>query len=144
MIPLQAYLAAGTFLAGVATGWTVQGWHYQAKENDRAQQELADRRLQATARVRREEAVIAAQNDAQARARALRLDADGSRAALVGLHDATAQAMRDAAAAHDACTERAHALSVVLNQCGAAYQELGAVADRHASDVKTLTEAWPR
>lgn len=139
--------AATAFIAAAlaATGaWKVQQWRFDAKEKERVEQELNDERVRAATQIRREEAVIVAQNQAQARARSLRMDADGSRAALVGLSSSADQALRDAATSHAACTERAAAIRVVLDQCGGAYQELGAIADRHASDVKTLMDAWPR
>ena len=34
-------------------------------------------------------------------------------------------------------------LAAVLDSCQGRYTELAAIADRHASDVKTLTDAWP-
>lgn len=61
----------------------------------------------------------------------------------LNLSHAAEQALRDAATSHSACINRATAIRVVLDQCGAAYQELGTVADRHANDAKTLIEAWP-
>lgn len=143
---IYTHVAAALLAAAIAaTGaWKVQDWRFSVKEKERVEQELNDERVRAATQIRREEAVIVAQNQAQARARSLRMDADGSRAALVGLSSSADQALRDAATSHAACTERAAAIRVVLDQCGAAYQELGTVADRHASDVRTLTEAWPR
>lgn len=143
-MPLQAYLAAGVFVAGLAAGWTVQGWHYQSKEKDRAEQELADQRLQATARVRREEGVIAAQNESQDRARRFRIDADSARAAADGLRLATAEALRSAAASHAACTERANTLGELLGAVEEAGRGMAQASDRHANDAKTLMDAWPR
>lgn len=35
------------------------------------------------------------------------------------------------------------ALSTVLADCSGRYQGMAEIADRHASDVKTLSEAWP-
>ena len=143
---MYTYVATALIAASLAaTGaWKVQEWRFDAKEKERAEQQLESERNAATAAIRRSEAIIEAQNEAQSRLRRLRLDADGARAALVGLSNATDQALRDAAASHDACTVRAAAFSQLLNQCGAAYQELGAVADRHASDVQTIMAAWPK
>lgn len=140
----QLIIAALIAVAGFGTAWKVQDWRYNAKEKERAEQQLEAQRMVAAASRRQREDVIAAQNEAQVRANRLRMDAAGSRAALIGLSNATEQAMRDAALSHAACTERAHTIGVVLNQCAGAYQELGAVADRHASDVQTLIGAWPK
>ena len=146
MIPFapQILIAAVIAASGFAGGWTVQSWRYGAKETARVQQILVDQRLAAAASIRRADNVIEAQRQAAGRAADLRRDADSSRAALVSLHDATATALRAASASHAACTERATAISVILDQCGAAYQELGQRADRHANDAKTLMDAWPR
>lgn len=140
----QLIIAAVIAAMGFVGGWTIQSWRYGAKETDRAQQILADQRLAAATSIRRADNVIAAQSAAAGREVALRRDADGARTALVGLSNATDTALRAASASHGACLERATAIRVVLDQCGAAYQDLGAIADRHASDTKTLIEAWPR
>lgn len=141
---LTAILVLVSCAATGGTVWVAQDWRYGAKEKERVEQQLELQRYAAKSAIIQQRTVIAAQNEAQARARALRLDADGSRAALVGLYNAADAAMRAAAASHDACLVRADSFRIVLNQCGEAYQELGAVAGRHASDVKTLTDAWPR
>ena len=146
MIPAQLIIAAGVVGAAVGFGsaWKIQGWIQTAEENERAQQILVDQRLSAATSIRRTDNVIAAQNAAAGREVALRRDADGARTALVGLSHAADAALRAARSSHSACIERATAVRVVLDQCGAAYQELGERADRHANDVKTLTEAWPK
>lgn len=140
----QLIIALVLTVVGFTGGWTVQSWRYGVKEAKRAQQQLADERLAAKTAVRRIDNVVEAQSAAVVRERDLRAAAAGSRSALVSLHDAAASALRAASATHAACLDRAAAISVVLDQCGAAYQELGVVADRHASDVRTLVDAWPR
>lgn len=140
----QLIIAAVIAACGFLGGWTLQSWRYGAKETARAEQILADQRLAAATSIRRADNVIAAQSAAAGREAGLRRDADNARSALGGLHDAAAASMREASASINACLERANAIRVVLDQCGAAYQDLGAVADRHASDVKTLTDAWPQ
>jgi hypothetical protein len=140
----QLTLALLIALAGFGSAWQIQSWRYGAKEHARDQQTLVDQRTAAASAIRRTDNVIDAQNKAAARLVVLRVDADRARAALVSLSDATASALRGAATSHDACIERATATSELLNSCGAAYQDLGERADRHASDVRTLMEAWPR
>ena len=140
----QIIIALVLTVIGFTGGWTVQSWRYGAKETKRAEQQLVDQRLAAATTVRRLDNSIQAQNAAVSRNRDLRMAAAGSRDALIGLHDASAAALRESSASLAACTDRATAISVVLDQCGAAYQRLGEKADRHASDVKTLIDAWPR
>ena len=43
-----------------------------------------------------------------------------------------------------ACIATADALAGLLDQCQQEYRVMGEIADGHASDVRTLTEAWPR
>jgi hypothetical protein len=124
--------------------WTIQDWRYGAKETERVQQELADQRLAATTAIRRSDAVIQAQGAAESRARGLRADAAGARDALVSLHDSAASALRAAESSQAACLERAATFSELLDTVARAGGELAEKAGRHASDVQTLTEAWPR
>lgn len=139
-IIIAAVIAASSFLGG----WTLQSWRYGAKENARAQQILVDQRLAAATAVRRADNVIEAQSSAAVRAVDLRRAADGSRAALVGLHDAAASALRAASASQAACLERATALSELLDTMGRTGGDIAQKADRHANDVRTLSEAWPK
>ncbi len=85
---------------------------------------------------------------AEARNAQLTLDARRARAAADGLQrdlaDVPARiAAATAAASHEAVAEYAAAASVVFDQCVRKYHELAEVADGHASDVRTLSEAWP-
>lgn len=139
----QIIAAALIAAVGFGSAWQIQSWRMDAREKERAEQELVDQQLSAKAAIRRQEKVIEAVNASNVREVTLRRDAAGSRAALVGLSHAAEQALRDAATSHSACINRATAIRVVLDQCGAAYQELGTVADRHANDAKTLMDAWP-
>lgn len=43
-----------------------------------------------------------------------------------------------------AADQRASTLGELLQACSRAYQELAATADRHASDVRMLLDAWPK
>lgn len=146
MIPFAPQLIAAAVIAATSFvgGWTLQSWRYGAKENARAQQTLADQRLAAAVSIRRADNVIEAQRLAAGRAVDLRRSADGATVALVSLHDATAAAMRDAEVTHAACLNRAATLGGLLDAMGAAGGELAQKAGRHASDVKTLSDAWPK
>ena len=131
-------------LAAFASAWQVQSWRFNAKEKNRVEQTLSDQRLAAAGAIRRADNVIEAQSAATRRMVVLRADADGSRAALISLSGAVEAAMRAAATSHNACLDRATTAGKLLNQCAAQYQDLGERADRHASDVRTLMEAWPK
>lgn len=139
----QLIIAALIAVAGFGTAWKVQDWRYNAKEKERAEQQLEKERIAAKAAIRRAEAVIEAQNAATNRERDLRGAAAGARAALVGLSDATDTAMRGAAASHAACLERTDTLGELLGTVAQAGAGMAEKADRHASDAQTLTDAWP-
>lgn len=88
---------------------------------------------------------IAATVAATGRETATRSRLDGARNELDGLQrDLEAANARLATATPAACIERATALSAVLDQCAGAYQDMAGKAERHANDIQTLTEAWPR
>lgn len=140
----QIIIAAVIAVTSFVGGSTVSTWRCGAKENARAQQTLADQRLSAAASIRRTDNVITAQNAAAGREVVLRRDADGARTALIGLHDAAEAAMRDAATTHAACLNRAATFSELLNTMGAAGGDLAQKAGRHANDVHTLSDAWPK
>lgn len=137
---IAALIAAASF----GSAWKIQDWRYDAKEKERVEQQLENERLAAKAATAEKNREIAARDAATNRERVLRMDAANARSALVGLSNDTAEAMRAAASSHLACIDRATALSELLNQCGERYTELAAKADRHANDVKTLTDTWPK
>ena len=143
---LYTYVATALIAASLAaTGaWKVQNWRYDAKEKERVESQLADERLAATARVRREEQIIDAQNEAQARARVLRLDAAGSRAAADGLRDDIMRTRAEAATSLDACTDSASKLKVVFLECSRNYEEVARDADNWENDAVMLRDAWPK
>ena len=87
-----------------------------------------------------------AQNEAIQRENLLRvsagLAADASSSLHVALtHYSAGNLSNDTAAS---LINSAATLATVLDQCQGKYTELAAKADRHASDVKTLTDAWPK
>ena len=89
--------------------------------------------------------ILKAQNEAKIREAGLQLaaaaattESDGLRDDLAGVRDQLSQLSRDAV------VERAAAVGDILAQCSARYTKLAATADRHASDVRTLIDAWPR
>lgn len=141
-----------------AAAWTVQGWRYGAEiaELQRAHDKaMADQRVelaeQSAENVRHllkaERSQRAQVDEALAAARGreaqLRRDAAAVRAQRDSLRDASDAAVRLAGESHAACLGRVAAFREVFDQCAARYGELAESADRHASDVGTLIEAWP-
>jgi hypothetical protein len=143
-VTLQIIIAAITGVMGFGLAWQLQAGNIEKLENEHAQSILVSERAAATTAIRRSEAVITAQSAATARAVALRRDADGSRAALVGLRDATDSALSAAATSLDACNSTASTLGELLGTVAQAGGDIAAAADRHASDVQTLKDSWPK
>ena len=148
---IYTHAAAALIAASLAgwAGWSVQGWRLgeQIAALKTAQAEAVntatrEARAQESARFK---GVQDAQAAAQTRAVAARRDADLARSELDRLRNSVAAALGgvpgESAAA---CAQRADAAGDVLGQCAAAYLDLAAIADRHASDARTLIEAWPK
>lgn len=126
-----------------SASWQIQNWRYAAKEKEHESHRatmLEQQRLADTVQLERLSTV---QKAAETRTLALRRAADSARAESIGLRDAIATLSRQPVAEATASNQRATAVGELLAECGDKYQALGAVADRHASDVKTLVEAWP-
>lgn len=140
----QIIIAAIIAAMGFGSAWQIQSWRYGAKESERVQLLLIDREAQAARALRNSDTVIAAQNAAAARIVVLRRDGDSARNQLVSLSNAADEALRRAKAGHDASLNTATAAVNILKQCGKEYAGLAEVADRHVSDIQTLTAAWPK
>lgn len=141
-----------------AAAWTVQGWRYDAEieglkgKHQKAMSDqaldLAEQRTEQIRHVLKAERSQRAQVDqalAAARGRevALQRDVAAVRAQRDGLRDAADAAVRMSGESHGACLSRVAAFREVFDQCAARYGEVAERADRHASDVRTLIEAWP-
>jgi len=104
----------------------------------------------ADARVRRAEQTIntnyqEALNAARTREALLRRDLDQLRAVSDSLREQSADAARRLASAPPATIlEYATAVNAVYDECRAAYGELAAKADEHASDARLVINSWPR
>ena len=125
-------------------GWQVQNWRFGAKEKEHETQRISELEQQRLADTVQLAKLGAVQKAAETRALALRRAADNARAESIGLRDAIATLSRQPVTEATASNQRAFAIGELLAECGDKYQALGAVADRHASDVKTLSEAWPQ
>lgn len=140
----QLWIYLAVMALGAAGGWRVTEWRWQAKEAERAKQELANERQNTATTIRRLENVLAAEAAAVARERWLRDAAARARDAHDGLLTATASALQSAANDHGTCIDRATALSELLAASVASYRSVAEKADRHASDAMTCHEAWPK
>ncbi|WP_157979300.1 hypothetical protein [Rhodoferax ferrireducens] len=139
---IAALLAA--VLSSIGT-WTIQSWRYDAKELERAELQIALDRESRTLERKRSQNVIDAQNSARVRDVALRRDSDAARLESDGLRDDLAAIRRQLPGlADDAVRRYADAASVVFSDCSRKYQEVAGAASGHASDVKTLEDAWPK
>jgi hypothetical protein len=141
---IYAAVLAASFAAGGTAAWQFQSMRYAAKENARAQQELADVELAAKTAFKRQDAVITATNSARARETRLRSDADGARASAGGLRDELAAAMQAAGANFQACTALAVTQSELFLGCTERYTSVAREADAWASDAETLNDGWPQ
>jgi hypothetical protein len=152
VIPLGAvkYGAVAALLLALFAG----GWHFgaggvQAKwDKAIATQAAADADANRENRViesRRQSNIIEAQNAATTRNKNLQVAAASAGAVAVSLRDEIATLRRSLPGlADDAVRQRADAVAAVLADCTDSYAGMAAAADRHASDVKTLMEAWPK
>lgn len=148
---IYTHVAAAIIAAALAgwAGWSVQGWrlgeqitHIKAQQIEAVNTATREARAQESARFK---GVQDAQAAANTRAQAARRDATAARSELDRLRDQLA-ATRGGVPGESpaACAQRADAGAELLGQCAAAYLGMAEVADRHASDARTLIEAWPK
>ena len=145
-----AALAVGAVLAWGAQGWRM-GAQVQAGKTalETLKREHAESLTRATASALNATLVWQKVKDdaidrAQQRAKAQAHSADIARRERDSLRNTIAAAsLRLPDAAPSACTEYGSAVSGLLNQCAAAYQELAAVADGHVSTIRLMQDAWP-
>ena len=149
-------LLAAAFVTGVTVGSSA-AWYIQSIRIDKA--ETAHLRYAAEV----EKNAIAAKRaaldkerfwigeienariNAQSREARLKRDVANAQSAVVGLrNDLGALRAKLAKSPVAACLDTADSLGVLLGQCAEAYRDVSEIADRHASDVQTLIEAWPR
>lgn len=141
---ITAIAAAFAGVAGFGLAWQLQAGNITQLELDHAQQRIEIARANRVAAERATSAVAVAQNNAAGRAVVLRRDADSSRNAGNGLRLTVANTLRTSADDPSTSTHAATALGAVFDACVTELQSLAEVADRHASDVQMMTEAWPK
>ena len=137
---ISAIVAAVSF----GTGWHLQTLRYTAKEAENEQQKLAQVQQSAATAIRQLDNVLMAQNAGAARAIRLRSDLDSARTELGRLRSALADSAGKDGAAPASCPDRAATVSKLFLECSEQLTTLAGKADRHASDLRTLTDAWPK
>lgn len=137
---IYTYAATALISASLAfgSGWKVNQWrHDSAQKHSIEAAATQERELHALDQAR-SRAALDAQNVARQREIVLRADAASARTELARLRTATQQATDTARADPEACPDAAASLGVVFDLCAAELTELGAKADRHTSDIRTL------
>ena len=143
-IIIAAVIAATAFAGGFGTAWKIQAGNINEKEAQHAKQELANVRSSAASDIRRLDNAITAQNRATARAVALRRDRDSALTELGRLRDAVNSAVPSTCDATSVGIDRAATTGKLLLECSEQLTDLAGKADRHANDLRTLIEAWPK
>ena len=131
-------------VAGFGLAWQLQGHQITKLELTHAEQRISQQRAARATLERTTGAVIQAQNNAAARVSVLRRESDAVRVSADGLRDDLDVTRRAATSTIDACNQHSLTITKLLVASADANRQLAAAADGHASDVKTLVEAWPK
>ena len=70
--------------------------------------------------------------------------ADRARLAAERLHDASERSLQTARENHAACIVSANTHAELFGECRTELRQMGQAAQSHATDVKTLIQAWPK
>ena len=140
-----AIFIAGAFVTGIFTGRDQVQDKWDAARAVQMQSALAAERAARAKEQTLMTQLNEAQNAATARETKLRADYAAAHAAANSLRH-TLAAARQRLPADPAATGSQTATTglELLGECSAAVEQLAAAADAHASDVKTLTDAWPK
>ena len=141
VIAMVSAIASG--LAGFGLAWRLQTATINQMELDNANQRISLQRAARATVERQQSAVVTAQNAAVERRRALVIVRRDGDAALVGLRNATAAAMRAASESLDACNRVVSTHGDILAECSSALQKVAGDADQCFSDIKLMQDAWP-
>jgi len=146
-------LVAALVAMSVLCGYLTSGLLIAKLDAANAQSEVASLRVEisdanakaATQAATLSQAVVKAQNEAKNREAILRSAAAAAATESDGLRDDLSAARQHIdQLSRDAIVERSDAVSAVLADCSRRYQGMAEKAERHASDVKTLIDAWPK
>lgn len=128
--------------------WNIQSWRYQSQiatlktEYATAQFNALEKANAET--IRLTEQAQQASIDAQNRIQRINAERNKLRASIDGLRSSSTEALLLSGYSHAACIDRATALKDVFDQCTGEYGSLAEKADRHTSDLQTLSDAWPK
>ena len=154
-MPIRAILMLAPALVVGLLAWFFQEARLGAQlaevqaESSQYRAEVMAEKASAAERVRKVEGdwnakYQAALNAGRDRERVLRADLVAVRDAASGLRTQAAEAARRLAQAPaPAVLDYANTLGDVFAECAARYGEVAAQADGHASDARTILEAWP-
>ena len=137
-------LVISALVAALASGFgvfKVEEWRFAAKEKERAEQILADERLQAKAVFSKGEHIIAAQNEGVARMVNLSRAAASAGDAAERLRLTSERKLAESASTLAACTTNAASLKAVLGLAIREAQDLGRNADVWANYAQTTNAA---
>lgn len=147
-MPVTIYAALAAALLSMLATCTVQEWRHSAESAKISEQYAQDQKAAIDAALKQShddlKRIQSAEANALERAENLRDAARRASAESDSLRDELAE-LRSAIPelARVTVNQRASALTDVFGQCVAEYRELAERADRHASDVQKLREAWP-
>ena len=137
------YVKGLVVLSVFVAGAVVNGWRYDAKiaNIEKAHQLQADQAERKTRKIA--DQYMEALNNARQRENEVRLAADGARTELDRLRIAIKKRSTAVAASPASAVDYSIASSDLLAECAGEYQALAGKADGHASDIRTMIEAWP-
>ena len=137
-------VAALSAAAGFGLAWNLQAHQLTKQDLNHANERMAYQRQAHQVKERQTDAVIAAQNAGAVRAVALKRDAAAAHVAADWLRDDLTAIGSAAASSIDARNRHAATVSELLVESASLNRELAQACDGHASDVRTLMEAWPK
>lgn len=137
------YVKGLVVLAAFVAGAVVNGWRYDVKianiekayqleveQSERKTRQIADQYMEAL-------------NNARTRENEIRLAADGARSELDRLRITIKKRSSAVTASPASAVDYSIASADVFGECAAELTALAGKADGHASDIKTMIEAWP-
>lgn len=137
------YVKGLVVLAAFVAGAVVNGWRYDVKianiekayqleveQSERKTRQIADQYMEAL-------------NNARTRENEIRIAADGARSELDRLRITIKKRSAAVTASPASAVDYSIASADVFGECSAELTALAGKADGHASDIRTMTEAWP-
>lgn len=140
---VKGLVVLAAFVAGAfVNGWRVES-HYQSQISAIEAERQAERN-EAERKTRRiSDQYMEALNNARTRENEIRLAADGARSELDRLRITIKKRSSAVAASPASAVDYSIASADVFGECAAELTALAGKADGHASDLRTMIEAWP-